>query len=192
MKFSFRWLLNFVDKFCCDYQEYQTQKVIFFSATVVLSSVMPKKKTRPFRGHEKGWKGHPRLSEFSVYPNGPTNWVQPVRIISENALYQLHANWNQRTCNFMDHRTIIKTNRARWYFRRCRLYHKHCSWATDVHSSYMTCIMEQNMVYCRIHACYTENECHLSTSIGTAIANNIAYKLIYFLSQSPTVVINFE
>ena len=39
--FSFRRLLNFVNKLCCNYHEYQTQKVIFFSA-VVFSSVMPK------------------------------------------------------------------------------------------------------------------------------------------------------
>ena len=42
MKFSFCWLLNFVDKLCCYHHEYQTQKVIFFSA-VVFSSIMSKK-----------------------------------------------------------------------------------------------------------------------------------------------------
>ena len=41
MRFYFRRVLNFVDNFCCDYHEYQTQKVIFFSA-VVFSSVMLK------------------------------------------------------------------------------------------------------------------------------------------------------
>ena len=33
-RFSFHRVLNFVDKFCCDYHEYQTQKVNFFSAVV--------------------------------------------------------------------------------------------------------------------------------------------------------------
>ena len=41
LMFSFRRLLNFVNKLCCNYHEHQTQKVVFFSA-VVFSSVMPK------------------------------------------------------------------------------------------------------------------------------------------------------
>ena len=40
-------------KLCCDYHDYQTQKVIFFSA-VVFSSVMLK--NCPFGGMEKGQK----------------------------------------------------------------------------------------------------------------------------------------
>ena len=41
-------------------------------------------KKLPFWGHGKGSKGHPRLSEFSAYPNRPSiNWVQPVWIIKD-------------------------------------------------------------------------------------------------------------
>ena len=36
-------------------------------------------------------RGHPRLSEFSAYPNGPSlNRVQPVRIVKD-ALYLRHS-----------------------------------------------------------------------------------------------------
>ena len=87
MKFSFRWVFNFVDKFCCYYDnKNQTQKVVIFFSAVVFSSSMPRN-CPGLRGHEKGWKGHLWLSEFSVCPNGPTlNWAQPVQII-EDALY---------------------------------------------------------------------------------------------------------
>ena len=85
LMFSFHRLLNFVELLCCNYHEYQIQKVIFFSASV-FSSVMPK--TLPFSGHVKGPKDHPRLSKFLAYLNSPNlNWVQPVWII-EDALYK--------------------------------------------------------------------------------------------------------
>ena len=60
MRFYFRRVLNFVDNFCCDYHEYQTQKVIFFSA-VVFSSVMLK--SCPLGGMEK------REKVILDYPN---------------------------------------------------------------------------------------------------------------------------
>mgnify|MGYP001798477303 CR=1 FL=1 len=61
--FSFRRLLNFVNKLCCNYHEYQTQKVIFFSA-VVFSSVMPK--TYPLVGMLNGQRSSSIIRIFGV------------------------------------------------------------------------------------------------------------------------------
>ena len=76
MKFSFRWLLIFVDKFCCDYHEYLTQKGIFVSA-VVSSSVMPK--NCPFGGMEKNQK------TVLYYPN--FRYIRTARLSIEFSLF---------------------------------------------------------------------------------------------------------